>query len=105
MQIIGRKENDMQIIESLIIESLKELNEELEKEELNNPTRDTKLYGIDGVLDSLALVSLITDLEEKIFDEFGKDITLADEKAMSQRNSPFRSVETLTNYISKLLEE
>jgi len=92
-------------IENLIIESLKELNEELENEALNNPTKETKLYGIDGVLDSLALVTLITDLEEKIFDEFGKSITLADEKAMSQRNSPFRNVESLTNYISKLLEE
>ena len=92
-------------IENLIIESLKELNEELENEKLSNPTIDTKLYGIDGVLDSLALVTLITDLEEKVSDEFNKDITLADERAMSQRNSPFRSVETLTNYIVKLLEE
>lgn len=92
-------------VENLIIESLKELNEELENEALNNPTKETKLYGIDGVLDSLALVTLITDLEEKISDKFDKEITLADEKAMSQRNSPFRSVESLTNYISKLLEE
>ena len=92
-------------IQNLIIECLKELNEELEKEALNNPTKETKLYGIDGVLDSLALVTLITDLEEKICDEFGKDVTLADEKAMSQRHSPFRSVQSLTNYIVKLLEE
>jgi acyl carrier protein len=92
-------------IENIIIESLKELNEELEKEELKNPTKETKLYGANGSLDSLALVSLITDLEEKISDEFGKDITLADEKAMSQKTSPFRSVETLTNYVIKLLEE
>jgi len=92
-------------IENLIIESLKELNEELENEALDNPVSETKLYGIDGVLDSLALVTLITDLEEKISDEFDKEITLADEKAMSQRNSPFRSVESFTNYISKLLEE
>ena len=91
-------------IENLIIESLKELNEELENKALNSPTKDTKLYG-NGCLDSLALVTLVTDLEEKISDEFGKDITLADEKAMSQRNSPFRSVESLANYITKLLEE
>ena len=56
-------------------------------------------------MDSLALVSFIADLEDKISDEFEKDIILADEKAMSQRTSPFRSVETLTNYIQKLLEE
>ncbi len=94
-----------QKIEKIIVEALVELNEELENENLNNPTSETKLYGGSGALDSLALVSLITDLEEKISDEFEKDIILADEKAMSQRTSPFRSVETLTNYIQKLLEE
>ena len=92
-------------VENLIIESLKELNEELENEALNNPTKETKLYGIDGVLDSLALVTLITDLEEKISEEFNKNITLADEKAMSLRNSPFRSVESLAKYIESLLKE
>ena len=92
-------------IEKIIMEVLNEINEELENENLNNPTSETKLYGGSGALDSLALVSLITDLEERISDEFEKDIILADEKAMSQRTSPFRSVETLTNYIQKLLEE
>jgi acyl carrier protein len=92
-------------IEIIIIETLNEINEELENENLNNPTSETKLYGGSGALDSLALVSLITDLEERISDEFEKDIILADEKAMSQKTSPFRNVETLTNYIQKLLEE
>jgi len=94
-----------QKIEKIIIETLNEINKELENENLNNPTSETKLYGGSGALDSLALVSLITDLEERISDEFEKDIILADEKAMSQRTSPFRNVETLTNYIQKLLEE
>ena len=92
-------------IEKVIIDSLIELNDELENSELNNPTKDTKLYGGNGALDSLALVSFITDLEERISDEFEKDIVLADEKAMSQRTSPFRNVEALTIYIQKLIEE
>ena len=92
-------------IEEIIIEVLTELNEELEKDTLNNPTKDTKLYGGSGALDSLALVSLITDLEERVSDEFDNDIVLADEKAMSQRTSPFRSVESLMIYIQKILEE
>jgi len=92
-------------IQKVIIDSLIELNEELENEELNHPTAETKLYGGNGTLDSLALVSFITDLEERISDEFEKDIVLADEKAMSQRTSPFRSIETLTLYIEKLLGE
>ena len=92
-------------IENIVIEVLKELNEELEKEDLNNPTKETKLYGGNGVLDSLALVTLITDLEARISDEFDSDILLADEKAMSQRTSPFRNIATLTKYIQQILEE
>jgi len=95
----------LQKIEQIIINLLIELNEELGNKDLNNPTKDTKLYGIDGVLDSLALVLFITDLEERISDEFDKDIILADEKAMSQRISPFRNVEALTIYIQKLIKE
>ena len=94
-----------QKIEKIIVEVLVELNEELENENLNNPTSETKLYGGSGALDSLALVSLIIDLEERITAEFNKDIVLADEKAMSQKTSPFRTVESLTEYITKLLEE
>jgi acyl carrier protein len=91
-------------IQKIVTEILKELNEGLKNKDLENPTQDTKLYGAEGTLDSLALVSLIADLEENIFDEFDKEITLADERAMSQRNSPFKSVESLVNYIEKLLE-
>lgn len=92
-------------IENIIIESLKEYNQILESLELNNPTNKTMLYGEKSVLDSMGLVYLITDIEEKISDQFSKNIVLADEKAMSQKTSPFRDVESLTKYILNLLEE
>ncbi len=92
-------------IENIIIESLREYNQEQESVELNNPTNKTKLYGERSVLDSMGLVYLITDIEEKISDQFSKNIVLADEKAMSQKTSPFRDVESLTKYIQNLLEE
>lgn len=90
-------------IEKIILETLRDLNDELNKDELENPTKDTKLFGTNGALDSLSLVLFITDLEEKISDEFDKEIVLADEKAMSQRTSPFRNVESLNRYIQKVL--
>lgn len=92
-------------IEQIIIETLQELNEELENKELENPTKETRLYGSNSALDSLGLVSFITDLEEVISDKFDKDIVLADEKAMSQRTSPFRNVQSLTLYIETLLKD
>lgn len=92
-------------IENIIYETLQELNEELENEAFDNPDTKTKLYGGSGAMDSLALVSFITDLEERISDEFDADIVLADEKAMSATTSPFRNIESLALYIEKLLEE
>ncbi|EAI3414589.1 hypothetical protein ACAL30_001642 [Campylobacter jejuni] len=87
-------------IQKLIINSLKNLADELENEELKNPTQNTKIYGIEGLLDSLALVSLIADLEESLAAELDIEITLADEKTMSLRNSPFKDVQTLAQYIA-----
>ncbi|HAA1524280.1 hypothetical protein AJ935_09545 [Campylobacter sp. BCW_6876] len=87
-------------IQKLIINSLKNLADELENEELKNPTQNTKIYGIEGLLDSLALVSLIADLEESLAIELDIEITLADEKTMSLRNSPFKDVQTLAQYIA-----
>jgi len=92
-------------IEKIVIDTLLELNEELELKSLTAPTLKTKLYGASSELDSLALVSFIADLEERVSEEFNKDIVLADEKAMSQKTSPFRNVETLSVYIQSLLEE
>src|SRR5512146_854564 len=92
-----------EIITDLVIEAVKELGEEKGKKNLLNATKDTKLYGLGGSLDSLSLVLLISDIEEKVSDKLEKNITLADEKAMSQKNSPFLSVESLSLYIHDLL--
>jgi acyl carrier protein len=94
----------MNSITQLIITSLSELNEELNDPSLENISEQTRLFGGNGALDSLALVSFIADIEEKISEQYGKNIVLADEKAMSQKVSPFRTVESLASYIQKLLD-
>jgi acyl carrier protein len=63
---------------------------------------DTKLFGPDGLLDSLGLVSLVIEIESQIASNAGSTIVLADDRAMSQRNSPFRTVGTLSDYIVSL---
>lgn len=88
---------------SIIFAALADLNDELDEPALEHPTPQTRLFGNGGALDSLSLVSLIADVEEKVFEAFGKTVLLADDKAMSQRVSPFRDVETLAAYIEKLL--
>jgi acyl carrier protein len=65
---------------------------------------DTPLFGRHGVFDSLGLVSLIVSVEEAIADEFGASVSLADERAMSQANSPFRTIRSLAEYAASQLE-
>ena len=89
-------------LESKIIKFLEEfLKEELE--ESIELSLDSKLFGGGGPLDSMALVNLVVDLEELIEDDYGKTITLADEKAMSQRTSPFSRVQNLIDYVQEQL--
>ena len=74
---------EKQIIEFLEVFFKEEFDETFEL------TLDSKLFGGDSPLDSMALVNLLVDLEELIEDDFGISTTLADEKAMSRRTSPF----------------
>ena len=64
---------------------------------------DTALLGASSKLDSLDLVNLIISTEQKLEEELDIHLTLADEKAMSQKNSPFRTVTSLAEYILLLL--
>jgi acyl carrier protein len=63
----------------------------------------TVLLGADGVFDSLGLVTLLIDVEEAIAETTGVEITLSDDRAVSARSSPFRTVGTLADYVQNLL--
>ena len=60
---------------------------------------ETILLGEGGAVDSLGLVRLIMTVERQLEDDLGVPISLTDEKAMSERNSPFRSVGALISYV------
>jgi acyl carrier protein len=65
---------------------------------------ETNLFGASGALDSLGLVNFIVLLEQRIGEECGVAITLADEKALSRKNSPFLTVDSLSEYIIEQLK-
>lgn len=93
-----------QILNS-VFRAIDELNDMLPAIKRLEKTPDTVLYDSNGRLDSLELVNLIVATEQNVEDAFGVTVTLADERAMSQQKSPFRTVATLVDYISMLLSE
>jgi D-alanine--poly(phosphoribitol) ligase subunit 2 len=92
-------------VKKCIFSVIDEINQELSDEKKLVKSLSTILVGQGSQLDSLGLVNLIVMIEDAIDDDLGFAITLADEKAMSQKESPFKTVETLISYTSSLIQE
>lgn|GEM_PF-341268 len=86
-------------IQSIISDAIMELNEELDYDHLRAPDASTPIFDGEDSLDSLSLVSLIVDIEARVEDSFATEVVLASEKAMSMKNSPYRSVASLTEFV------
>jgi acyl carrier protein len=87
---------------TIIYEAIDNINENLPKNKRLEKKLETNLFGQEGKLDSLGLVNLIVNIESLIYDNFELSLTLANEKAMSLNNSPFKSVQSLADYITTL---
>lgn len=92
-------------VNKIVCDALVSIGESTQDATLTQPQEDMRLYGNKGAMDSVGIVMLIAEVEELVDDEFGVEITLADERAMSQKTSPFRSVKSLVDYVVQLLEE
>ncbi len=90
---------------SLIQRAIQDFNNQNLEEEQLLDTPESPLFGKEGKLDSLGLVNLILAVEERISNELDLNITLADERAMSRKNSPFRTVQSLADYVAERTEE
>lgn len=96
---------ETQQVESLIAASLVQLREDLALPELPSITASTPILGGDSDLDSMAVVHLIVDLEARLEQNFGKNWILADERALSRKRSPFRSVADLSEFVIETTPE
>ena len=65
-------------------------------------TEETPLFGSDSELDSLGLINVIVDIES-YFRGNNIVITLTSAKAMSRRDSPFKTIDTLAEFIEGLI--
>lgn len=86
-------------IQKIVLAALETVNEERSPDDRFAVGPDTLLFGPDAPLDSLALVSVIVDVEQAVSDVAGTEISLTDDRAMSQEVSPFTDAAALVSYI------
>jgi acyl carrier protein len=93
-------------IQELIYSSMDEIKEMINDDEGNfKKSPETVLYGAESILDSMATVALIINIEQRFNEEFNKEITIASEKAVSAKNSPFKNVSSLADYIFEISKD
>jgi len=88
----------------IVINQVKSLVDTLPDGQKFDVTRETVLYGENSNVDSLSLVSIIVDLETVFGSEYGLEISLSDDRAMSSPVSPFNSVQNMADYIYELVK-
>lgn len=87
----------LQVVD-LIVESILLIKDETG---LTVPPRlqaDTALFGTEGFLDSMALVTLVVALEQGLEEKFGVSVQLADARVLSQEHSPYSTIHALAEY-------
>jgi acyl carrier protein len=82
-----------------------EVNQLLSRDKQVSKGLETVLVGSGGQLDSLGLINLIVAIEQKVEEEYGRTVTLADERAMGREPSPFTTMGALVEYVAGLLRE
>jgi len=97
--------NTPENIVAAIYRAIDWINGELPPDRQLSKTPETQLLGSQSVLDSMHLVTLIITIERELEDAFGVALTLANERALSMNESPFRTIQSLTDYIGVLMAD
>ena len=88
----------------MVLESLVALNEEKEEGEKIPVSADTVLLGTGTGLDSLDLIFVITNIEDRLYDLGNREIQLAADAQSFEGDHPFRTVATLGEHIAAIMQ-
>ena len=91
-------------VTEIIHETLHALNEERESNEQITVADNTPLLGGESQLDSLAFVSFVADLEDRLMDNTGDEYVLVGEFGEGESN-PFKDIHSLVSHIVTMSPE
>jgi acyl carrier protein len=92
-------------IKQVVLQIFEQIVNENEKSYDVTIDENTPIMGSQSPFDSVDLVNFIVTLEQKLEDDFGISVILADDRAMGQTVSPYKSIGTITDYIELLISE
>lgn len=95
----------MNVLENVLYPAVDEINRSGAKKAELSKLPETPLFGQGAAFSSLDLVKFVVLVEEKIESETGQGIRILSDKAMSRKNSPFRTLGAFAEYIDELLLE
>ena len=84
------------MIREIILESLEEVNKELKSIEFFDIKNETLIF---DNMDSMAVLELIIEIENKIQLQYGKFIQIADDTIMDEMETPFKTLSSLIEFV------
>ena len=92
-------------INHFVVNTFKQVIHDNDKSMGGEPDETISIMGPDSPFDSVDLVTYIVALEQTLEDDWNISIILADDRAMSQTISPFKSIGSICDYIEMLIKE
>jgi hypothetical protein len=89
-------------LKSIILKAIKDVNEQLQIDQLNEIHEETPLFEL---LDSLGTLDLILELESSLEDATGSYIAVASEESMDAKNTPFKTIVTLEKFLQQRIDD
>ncbi len=71
----------------------------------NSFSLDLKLFGKEGIFDSLDAMIFLDSLDDLLSAKTGKPFALTTEDVFSEEKSPFQTMQTLADYIARLVNQ
>ena len=91
-------------VQTVVLEAVRTANLARADDSQLTVSTSAALFGPESPLDSLGLLALLLDVEDGL-QAAGCPVMLSDDRAMSQKRSPFRTVGSLVEYIVLLTRE
>ena len=84
----------------LIFAAIKEVNMQQPPEYQLKLNEDEFLISDKSCIDSLGLITLLINIEEKISNKFKINLNLLDEKLISEESTPFETLSSLASWLN-----